>query len=102
MLNRNAVWYKRLFDDPAFAKRVKDRFQELLPQLQTIPAYIDTCEKQLEKSAELNFKMWNPAEDANMNGGSIINGDENLTFQQAVVRLKSNYMERLKVIEKNL
>ena len=102
LLNRNAVWYKRLFDDPAFAKRVKDRFQELLPQLQTIPAYIDTCEKQLEKSAELNFKMWNPAEDANMNGGSIINGDENLTFQQAVVRLKSNYMERLKVIEKNL
>jgi len=102
LLNRNAVWYKRLFDDPVFAKRVKDRFQELLPQLQTIPAYIDTCEKQLEKSAELNFKMWNPAEDASMNGGSIINGDENLTFQQAVVRLKSNYMERLKVIENNL
>ena len=102
LLNRNAVWYKRLFDDPAFRERVKARFQELLPQLQTIPAYIDACEEQLEKSAQLNFKMWNPAEDASMNGGSIINGDENMTFKQAVERLRNTYIERLKVIENNL
>lgn len=102
LLNRNAVWYKRLFDDPAFRKRVRDRYQELLPQLKTIPAYIDACEEQLEASAQLNFKMWDPAEDASMNGGSIINGDENLSFHQAVVRLKQIYEERLKVIEDNL
>ena len=102
LLNRNACWYSRLFDDPAFRARVKARFEELLPQLQTIPAYIDELEKQLGPSAELNFQMWNPAQDASMNGGWIINGDENMTFKDAVARLRSIYQERLEVIQKNL
>ena len=46
--------------------------------------------------------MWNPAEDASMNGGQIINGDENMTFHDAVARLKTIYKERLKVIPANL
>jgi hypothetical protein len=59
-------------------------------------------EKTLEKSSILNFSMWNPAEDASQNGGSIINGDENMTFGEAVKLLKNNYSERLEVIKKNL
>ena len=51
--------------------------------------------------------MWNPAEDASQNGGYIINGDEingdeDMTFHDAVARLKSIYQERLQVIPKNL
>ena len=96
LLNRNACWYARLFDDPAFRSKVRVRFQELLPALQTIPAYIDAMEKTLERSAELNFKRWNPAQDG------MINGDENMTFHDAVVRLRGIYEERLSVIQKNL
>ena len=81
---------------------MKARFQELLPQLQTIPAYMDECEKLLTESARLNFAMWNPADDRSQNGGKIINGDENMTFQDAVARLKSIYQERLKVIPSKL
>ena len=99
---KDAIWYSRLFQDPAFKAKVKARFLELKPQLQTIPAYMDECEKLLEKSAELNFKMWNPADDKSQNGGSIINGDENMTFHDAVVRLKSNYNKHLQIIEKKL
>ena len=102
LVNRNACWYSRLFEDPVFHARVKARFAELLPQLQTIPDYIDELEKQLSKSAVLNFQMWNPAEDANMNGWRIINGDENMTFTEAVARLKAIYIERLEVIQDNL
>ena len=102
LINRNACWYARLFEDPAFAARVRDRFNELLPQLQTIPAYIDETEKMLELSAQENFKLWNPAEDASMNGGRIINGDENMTFHDAVARIRSIYEERLTVIQNNL
>ena len=102
LVNGKACWYARLFEDPAFRARVKARFEELLPQLQTIPAYIDELEKQLSKSAALNFQMWNPAQDANMNGGHIINGDENMSFTEAVARLKSIYKERLTVIQDNL
>ena len=102
LVNGNAIWYARLRQDPAFEAKLKARFDELLPKLETIPAYIDECEKLLTESARLNFAMWNPADDASQNGGYIINGDENMSFHNAVARLKSIYQERLQVIPKNL
>ena len=102
LVNRQAIWYQRLFEDPVFCAKMKARFQELLPAFQTIPAYIDETQKRLRPSAELNFKMWNPADDAVTYSGHIINGDENLTFDKAVERLKGVYENRLKVIQANL
>ena len=102
LINGSAIWYGRLRQDPAFEAKLKARFEELLPQLETIPDYMDECEALLTASAKLNFEMWNPAEDASQNGGKIINGDENMTFHDAVARLKSIYKERLKVIPANL
>ena len=37
-----------------------------------------------------------------MNGGRIINGDERLSFHEAVARLRSTYVERLTVIQDKL
>ena len=102
LVNGNAIWYGRLRQDPAFEARLKARFNELLPKLETIPDYMDECEKRLTESARLNFAMWNPAEDASQNGGYIINGDENMSFHDAVARLKSIYKERLRVIPAKL
>ena len=102
LLNDQAIWYARLFQDPAFKAKVKARFEQLLPQLQTILAYIDQLEGELTASAALNFAMWNPAQDASQNGGRIINGDENMTFHEAVRRLRSIYEERLTVIREHL
>lgn len=102
LVNGKAIWYARLFQDPAFKDRVKARFQELLPQLETIPEYMEECRALLSKSAQLNFKMWNPADDRTQNGGRIINGDENLSFDAAVDRLKKNYNTHLQVIQRSL
>lgn len=102
LVNRQAIWYRRLFEDPAFKAKVKARFQELLPALQTIPAYIEENRERLRPSSVLNFKMWNPAEDAEIHDGIIINGDEYLTFDNAVTRLKDVYENRLKVIQEKL
>ena len=102
LLNDNAIWYARLFEDPAFKEAVKKRWNEVLPKLETIPAFIDETEKVLQASADLNFKMWNPAGDASQNGGSIINGDENMSYNDAVALLKHNFKERLEVISKSL
>ena len=96
LVNGNAIWYARLRQDPAFETKLKARFDELLPKLETIPAYMDECEKLLTESARLNFALWNPAQDG------MINGDENMSFHNAVARLKSIYQERLQVIPKNL
>ena len=102
LVNGKAIWYERLFQDPAFAEKVKARFNELLPQLETIPAYMDQCEALLTESAKLNFKLWNPADDKSLNGGQIINGDENLSFHDAVQRLKRNYEKHLQVMQAQL
>ena len=102
LINGSAIWYGRLRQDPAFEAKLKARFEELLPTLETIPDYMDACERLLTESARLNFAMWNPAQDASQNGGYIINGDENMTFESAVALLKSIYKERLKVIPTKL
>ena len=96
LVNGKAIWYERLFQDPAFKAKVKARFEELLPQLEAIPDYMDECETLLAASAKLNFSLWNPANDG------MINGDENLSFHDAVTRLKSNYRKHLEIIKKNL
>ena len=59
------------------------------------------CER-LEASARLNFAMWNPADDKSQNGGHIINGDENLSFHDAIQRLKYNYSHHLDIIRQKL
>ena len=69
---------------------------------ETVPDYMDALKSQLSESARYNFRMWNPAEDASMNGGFIINGDENMTFEEAVTLLKENYKTRLSVISEKL
>ena len=102
LLHRKAMWYARLFQDPAFLARAKARYQELLPKLETVPDYMESLRKTLSASAVRNFRLWDPAEDASQNGGKIINGDENLTFDEAVDRLKSNYQERLQIIARSL
>jgi len=102
LVNGNAIWYARLFQDPAFKAKVKARFQELLPLLETIPAYMDQCETLLRESATLNFQMWDPSGDKVSNGGNIINGDENMTFHDAIQRLKNNYTKHLEVIGSKL
>mgnify|MGYP002856204718 CR=1 FL=1 len=102
LVNGSAIWYARLFQDPAFKAKVRARFEELRPQLETIPDYMDECETLLGKSAELNFQMWDPSGDKVSNGGSIINGDENMSFHDAIQRLKSNYNKHLQVIAAKL
>jgi len=99
LLHSDSMWYARFFEDPAFKERAKARFQELLPKLETVPAYMESLRKTLSSSAKLNFHLWDPTQDASSNGGKIINGDENLSFDAAVDRLKANYLERLKVIK---
>ena len=102
LVNRYAIWYSRLMSDPSFRSAVKVRFLQLLPELEKIPDFMEETEKMLELSAEQNFKLWNPAQDASLNGGEIINGDENLSFHEACVRLREIYQEHLEVIQKCL
>lgn len=102
IISRNAIWYARLFRDPAFAARVRERFLELKPALTDLTDYIDGCAKMLRASSELNFALWNPAEDRWQNKGMLILGDENLPFSEAVALLRKVYLRRLELLEEKL
>lgn len=51
-------WYWRLFQDPAFVKKVKDRWNELKPEFETIPDYIDYWAAELQDAPGRNFQKW--------------------------------------------
>ncbi len=83
------LWYGRLFRDPAMKTLAKERWAEIYPQLLTLLDFIDYEEEYLTLSAQRNFSLWNPQDT-----GSV-NGDESLTFEEAVARMRAIYAERL-------
>lgn len=102
LMNADAIWYQSLMKDYSYVNRLYDRFMELKPQMETIPAKIDEWEREMAVSAELNFQMWNPKEAAQQQGRSTINGDETLSYHDAVARIKQFYTDRLAFVEGKL
>jgi hypothetical protein len=51
-------WIKRLMEDPSFRQKVKARWNELKPKMQTLPATASLLEKKLAVSQVRNFAKW--------------------------------------------
>ena len=102
LMNADAIWYESLMKDYSFVNQLYNRFQELKPQLLTIPAKIDAMEREMAVSAELNFQMWNPKEAAEQQSRSTINNDETLSYHEAVARIKQFYTARVSFVEGKL
>lgn len=97
-----AIWYKQLFKDPEFRALAKERWNALKGKFDQIPAFLDSEYERLALSAELNFKMWDPAESRNMNGGQLINGDEYLSYSSAVERMRNILIERIQTLDEKI
>lgn len=98
----NSVWYKRLLQDENFCKALVARWRELKPSFETLLPYIDEQKALLARSARINFGLWDPSEDARSNNGDIINGDENMSFDDAVALLRESLQRRIQVIDANI
>jgi hypothetical protein len=55
----NSRWFERLYQDPAFKARVKQRWQALKPSLPLILSHIDENAAYLHLSQQRNFTTWN-------------------------------------------
>lgn len=89
--SKGSIYYPRLFMDPVFVQRVKERWAILKPEFETIGSFIDEQKGRLQKSADINTEMW-PI--------SIrVNEDEELPFESAVERLKAAYNEKLQWLD---
>ena len=92
LVNRSAVWYEGLHAIKKYRQFLAERWKTLKPALEGCASFIDETRDYLRESDKLNRAMWDPA------GAGNINGDEQLSFDDATARLKANYLERIKVI----
>jgi spore coat protein CotH len=53
------MWIQRLMEDPSFRQKIRSRWNELKPKIQTLPAAVPLLEKKLEVSQVRNFSRWN-------------------------------------------
>ena len=92
--NTQVLYYSRLFQDPQFKARAKERWNALEAGFREIPAYIESEAERIKGSESMNHKMWPITLDSPGCQG-LVNKDESLTFEEAVARMKSAYEGKL-------
>ena len=88
---RKFVYLERLFRSPDFQQFAKHRWMELRPKMLSIPEYIDSCAILIRKSNEQNSLMWPISVNHN--------GDEQMSFDMAIERMKQCFLRRIEVID---
>lgn len=103
VLNRTdglkCIYYDRLFQDPQFKQRVKERWNELEAGFREIPDFIVSEAARIRNSESMNWALWPITQEG---GQGFVNGDETKTFDQAVERMKSSYEGKLDWMDKTI
>lgn len=90
---KNSMWFGTLLKNASFRNRLKERWTELKPSFVTLPYYVDNQAEHIREVEAVNHEMW-PCE------SSGVNGDETLSFQEAVDRLKLALTQRIDYLDK--
>lgn len=88
------MWYPLLFKDANFRARVQERWAVIYPQLLSVVAKIDEFAALNKVSEQFNYAMW-PLVGLKNSVGSAFNGDEDMSFDEAIATMKQAYTERL-------
>lgn len=88
------MWYPLLFKDANFRTRVQERWTVIYPQLTNVVAKIDEFAVQNKVSDLYNYAMW-PLTSLKNSVGSAFNGDEDMSFDEAIAMMKQAYTDRL-------
>lgn len=87
----SSLYYDKLFQDAEFKTKVKERWLLLKDNFLSITTFIDNEKNKLSKSADINIQLWPIS--------SRENGDETLSFEEAVERMKTSYNNRIQVLD---
>lgn len=88
------MWYPLLFKDVTFQAKVQERWAVIYPRLLTVINKIDEFAAQNRVSDQFNFAMW-PLSPLKVSVEGAFNGDEDMTFEEAIASMKQAYSERL-------
>ena len=92
VLLTSALWYGYLFNHDSFKILVKERWTALKPEFEKVFTYIDEKAEYIRESNEINLKMWPVTQN--------VNEDIDLSFDDAVNRMKEAYQERITELDK--
>ena len=90
----NHIYYGRLFQDPVFKARAKERWNLLKEGFMEIPAFIDAEAERIRSSESMNHILWPVT--------SNVNKDIDLTFDEAVSKMKKSYTDKLEWMDKTI
>lgn len=92
---KNVKWYSRLFEDPLFIAKVKDRFDYFYNNQNEILAYINSCADYLQYSMLENNAVWGTLYQATWPNFAVLGNYEN-----EVQYLKSFFLKRMEWLKK--
>ncbi|MBQ8500557.1 MAG: CotH kinase family protein [Bacteroidales bacterium] len=90
-------WFHRLFEDPAFIDAVQKRWNELMPEFEKIPEFIDDQAFRLEPARKRNFEKWNINESVDW-----VNFPSLGSYEKELEYLKDFYSDRLEWLDTEL
>ena len=90
-------WYPYLFKDPAFVDKVKNRWNELMPEFERIPEFIDDQTLTLAKAQVRNFQVWSIWESVDWVYFPSLG-----SYEKEVDYLKEFYTKRLQWLDREL
>lgn len=91
------MWYPKLFGDPNFKARAKERWTVVYPQLAAVVGTIGELGQANKLSDTYNQAMW-PSESyerSNWGISTAYSGDERLTYDETIENMKTVYQKRL-------
>ncbi len=88
------LWYPYLFKYSQFKNAVKLRWAELEQTFRGIDKYIETTAEVIRESNAENIKMWPIS--------STVNGDESMTYDDAIQRMRAAYSYRIELVKTNV
>ena len=93
-VSKSTLYYDALFEDPTFVATVKERWNKHLPRFREIPAFIQAEADKIRNSEEMNHQMWPVTQNTNE--------DINLSFTEAVARMKQSYEQKLEFMDREI
>ena len=98
--------YTGLFQNQEFVRVLKERWADLKPIFQTLGNYIDTQATWIQNAEAINHNMWpivtgnDPFTNNPYTSSAVTaNGDQNMSFTDAVTRMKDAIDERIREID---
>ena len=88
---KHALYYPRLFQNVTFVSRVKERWALLKPKFEKISDFIESEGERIKQSEKMNHILWPITQS--------VNGDESMTFEKAIQRMKAAYEEKLQWLD---